>query len=720
MRLSRYAITVSAAALLAASAGGACADAGVRLGGHVAKWVAKGHKVGAADDGQPVRMAAFLGFRNAEALRQLIARQSTPGSADYNHYLTAEQFHQRFSPSARDEAKVENGLRALGFEVTGKPVSNLYVEFTGTVAQVKSAFAVSQNLYSFGGKVMRANAEDPSLPASLKGLVKVIEGLDDTGQLIHPFHVSINGDRADGRSARATPGGASPSATLPVAGFLPSPYCSTYFGDTVATLSTTPSPYAAKVPWLACSYDPQKMRAAYGADKSPMDGTGVTVAIVDAYVSPTLEYDANRYSKNHGLPKVVSGSNLQIIYEGNIKKVSNDDPCGPQGWFGEISLDVDAVHAMAPGADILYSGGLSCSSRDLDTALYTVIDGTKKQSGPLAAIVSNSYGYSGEPLSDAQEEADTAIYQQGAAEGVSILFASGDHGDVAAITGTAEASWPAASPLVTGVGGTSLALEDAKGKKSEWGWGTFRAYLSGAVVNSATSVTDTGVGDFAFYSGAGGGPSFKQGEPSYQVGVVPTKLTKRTYDLNGDRHPLPQNRVVPDIAMDADPYTGFLIGESYTIAGDPVADAGCTPKSKTEEYCEAGIGGTSLASPLFAGTLALAVQQRHANGLGDLGQVNARLYGLKVGEPGSTTTPLADVQAPKAPTAVLRGYVNDLNTVRLVAMNSSPGPVGPLCTTSFCNGQDSWILQTKPKYDDVTGVGAPYIPAFIASLGVAP
>ena len=101
MRLSRYAITVSAAALLAASAGGACADAGVRLGGHVAKWVAKGHKVSAADDGQPVRMAAFLGFRNAEALRQLIARQSTPGSADYNHYLTAEQFHQRFSPSAR-------------------------------------------------------------------------------------------------------------------------------------------------------------------------------------------------------------------------------------------------------------------------------------------------------------------------------------------------------------------------------------------------------------------------------------------------------------------------------------------------------------------------------------------------------------------------------------------------------------------------------------------
>ena len=85
MRLSRYAVTVSAAALLAASASGANADAGAKLGGHVAKWLAKAHKVGAADDGQRVRMAAFLGFRNADALRQLIARQSTPGSADYNH-----------------------------------------------------------------------------------------------------------------------------------------------------------------------------------------------------------------------------------------------------------------------------------------------------------------------------------------------------------------------------------------------------------------------------------------------------------------------------------------------------------------------------------------------------------------------------------------------------------------------------------------------------------
>jgi subtilase family serine protease len=713
MKFSRYGMTASLIALVAAGAGGAFAEPAARLGGHVAKWVAKAGKVGSADDSQSVRLAAFLGFRDPDTLDHLIAQQATPGSADYNHYLSAAQFRERFAPSAGDEAKVEEGLRALGFTVTGKPASNLYVQFTGTVAQVKAAFKVSQDLYSYDGKTMRANAENPSLPASLSGLVTLIDGLDDSGRLIHPFHRSVNDDM--GQAARSN--GASPSATLPVAANLPSPYCSSYFGDTVATLSTAPSPYAAQIPWLVCAYNPQQMRAAYGADKSSMDGTGVTVAIVDAYVSPTLHSDADRYSKNHDLPKFKLGSNLQIIYEGDIKKVPNDDPCGPQGWFGEISLDVDAVHTMAPGANIVYSGGLSCSNVDLEAAVYTVVDGTSTQNGPLADIITNSYGYTGEPLSEAEEAVESAIFRQAAAEGVSVLFASGDHGDVAAINGIAEASWPASSPLVTAVGGTSLALTDASGTKTEWGWGTFRAYLNGATVNSANSVTDSGVASFSFYSGAGGGPSFKQVEPVYQVAVVPTRLTDRTYDLNGKRHNLPQDRVVPDVAMDADPYTGFLFGETFLIAGDPVADAGCTPISDTEEYCESNIGGTSLASPLFAGTLALADQLRHANGLGDLGRTNNRLYKLTVGKPGSTTTPLADVRAPDAPTAVLRGYVNNLNSVRVVTMNSTPGPSGPLCTTDYCNGLDSWILQTKPQYDDVTGVGTPYIPAFVTALG---
>jgi subtilase family serine protease len=721
MRPSKMMMTsASLVAIVLASAGSAGAAASTPLAGHVAKWVAKASKVGTADPSQTVKLAAFLGFKNQDQLSRLIAAQSTPGAPEYSHYLTGAQFRAQFAPSAQDEARVEAGLRGLGFTIAGKPTSNLYVEFSGTVAQVKAAFGVSQDLYAFGGKVMRANAEEPSLPASLSGLVAAVVGLDETGQLIHPFHHSINEDSASATapSARAT-GRAGPAVTIPVAANLPSPYCSTYFGDTVGTLSTTPAPYAAHVPWLVCAYNPQQMRSAYGADKSTLDGTGVTVAITDAYVSPTLASDANQYSTNHGLP-ALTGANFQILYGGDLSAVSNSDPCGPQGWFTEISLDVAAVHTMAPGANILYSGGLSCSNVDLDAAVYTVVDGTAEVGGPLADIITDSWGETGEQSSPAEQAVDNAIFQQAAAEGVSILFSSGDSGDVALDIGIADASWPAASPLVTAVGGTSLALKNSSGTKSEWGWGTFRAYLAGATVNSASSITNSGLGSFSFYAGAGGGPSLDWKEPSYQIGTVPSIISHRTYDLNGKRYNLKGDRVAPDVAMDADPYTGFLYGETFTIAGNPVSDAGCTPTVAPLEYCEEGIGGTSLASPLFAGTLAVVDQYRHANGLGDLGFVNPRLYALKVGAPGSTTTPLVDVQAPAAPTAVLRGYVTNPNLIRLVTINSVPGPFGPLCLSSYCNGQDSWILQTASGWDDVTGVGTPYVPVLQMKLGTAP
>ena len=149
MKSSRFLMSASLAVILAAGAGATSAGAATQLGGHVAKWVAKATKVGTADQGQKVKLAAFLGFRNQDQLTALIAHQSTPGAAEYNHYLTAAQFHERFAPSASDEAKVEAGLRAAGFAVTGKPKSNLFVEFTGTVAQVQTAFGVSQNLYSY-------------------------------------------------------------------------------------------------------------------------------------------------------------------------------------------------------------------------------------------------------------------------------------------------------------------------------------------------------------------------------------------------------------------------------------------------------------------------------------------------------------------------------------------------------------------------------------------
>jgi len=164
--------------------------------------------------------------------------------------------------------------------------------------------------------------------------------------------------------------------------------------------------------------------------------------------------------------------------------------------------------------------------------------------------------------------------------------------------------------------------------------------------------------------------------------------------------------------MVGDPYTGFIVGETYAITGDPVLDVGCVKISKKNEYCEESVGGTSLSSPLFAGVLALVNQARFDKHKHAVGFVNPALYLLGVGAPGSTYAPIIDVRAPKAPTAVLRGYLGDPNTVRVVTMNSVPSATDP---TKVIEGANTSFM-TTPGYDNVTGLGTPNVPAMIKAF----
>ena len=284
------------------------------------------------------------------------------------------------------------------------------------------------------------------------------------------------------------------------------------------------------------------------------------------------------------------------------------------------------------------------------------------------------------------------------------------------------------------------------GAKAEYGWGTYRAYLASALVNSATSITDAGVvttsnfgftyDDYAFYAGSGGGISLLELQPAYQAAAVSHSLATSLNLGNGFTEPLPfAQRVSPDIAMDADPYTGYLYGETYTIAGNPINDAGCTPiaGSATEEYCENGIGGTSLASPLMAGVIAVINQERRANSKPMIGFANPLLY--KVGSGGDGVTfnaPINQIVAPAAPTSVLRGYASDATRVRVVTVNSVPfnittAPFALLdCSLAICEGVNEifnytsnaadGIPPTGPGYNDVTGLGVPNVPELILAL----
>ncbi len=687
--------------------GRAASDAAPR---NVSRWVAAAMKMGPAADSQTVHVSMFLGFRKVDALKALIAAQYRPGSAQYGRFLTPEQFRARFAPDADKVKLVEETLKQAGFTLEYTPKSGLFVQARGTVTQVKTAFGVSQDLYSYKGRTLRANRETPSLPAGLQGIVSYIAGLDDSAVLRRSHRVNAHSDDIDAIQAARAAAAKSKAAAVtgnappPVQDEIPGKFCSTYYGDRTARLGTKPGVYPQTLPWELCSYTPQQVRQAYGANKVTQTGKGVRVGIVDTYASPTIQDDANRYSKNHGLPQLTYLNFAQMVPPG-LYDVRANDACGPQGWYEEETLDVEAVHSMAPGAYIVY-GGITCTDPG-NAALYNFID------NHLVDIVTNSYGFNGEALTADFIESENQFFMQAAAEGMSIVFSSGDDGDVAAANGIASGSWEATSPYVTAVGGTSLALRNAKGTKEEWGWGSYRAFLSSAKVgaNGGSIVTAGLALPFAFYSGAGGGPSLSQIAPGYQANV-PFKMSGFTTLEKGTSVPFETpHRVTPDIAMVADPYTGFLTGETYTKAGDPTFDGFCKSLSATTEYCELGIGGTSLAAPSFAGVLALVNQARFDSGKPAIGFVNPALYTLAVGAPGTTAAPITDVRPPAQPTALLRGYSNDQTEVRVVTMNSSPNAGG----TATVEGADTSYL-TKTGYDEVTGLGTPNVPALINAL----
>ena len=677
---------------------------------NVSRWVAAAQKVGSAADEQRVHFSMFLGFRNKDELKKLIEAQYRPGSAQYGKFLTPNQFRAKFAPDSDKVTLVQDTLKKLGFTLEYTPKSGLFVQAAGTVAQVKSAFGVSQDLYSYKGNTMRANKETPHLPAKIAGIVTYVAGLDDTALLRKPHHVNAHREDLDAvqsariAAAKRSVEAISTNAPPPVQDGIVGKFCSTYYGDHTAKLSTAPGVYPQTLPWELCSYTPQQLRQAYGANKVSQTGKGVRVGIVDLYASPTIQDDANRYSKNHGLPQLTYLNFQQMVPPG-LFNVPAKDACGPQGWYEEETLDVEAVHSMAPDAFIIF-GGITCTDPG-NAALYNFID------NHLVDIVTNSYGFNGEALPADFIESENEFFMQAAAEGMSIVFSSGDDGDVAAANGIASGSWEATSPYVTGVGGTSLALRNAGGTKQEWGWGNYRAFLANAKVaaNGGSIVTKGAELPFTFYSGAGGGPSLSQLAPAYQA-KVSYNLSGFTTLQDGTQVPLETpHRVTPDIAMVADPYTGFLDGETYTKAGDPTFDGPCKSLSATTEYCELGIGGTSLASPLFAGVLALVNQARFAHGKPSIGFVNPALYTLAVGAPGTTSSPIVDVRPPTMPTALLRGYINDQTEVRVVTMNSAPNAGG----TATVEGADTSYL-TKKGYDEVTGLGTPYVPALIDAL----
>ncbi|MHC5902865.1 S53 family peptidase [Streptomyces sp. S6] len=596
------------------------------LAGTKPAWATAQADKGSTPDSAQVDARVYLAGRDAQGLAALAKAVSDPNSAAYGTYLTAQEAKDRFGATKAQVAAVQAWLTKAGLQVTG--TTQHYVSVSGDVAAVERAFGTQLHNYTKGGHTYRAPAKAATVPADLNGAVLTVTGLDNAP------HRAQAKDQLPG-----------PEKAFRVAG----PF-STYYGSNIA--KTLPDAYGTKVPYAVSGYTGKQLRAAYGAGK--YTGKGVRIAITDAFASPTIAFDAQTYAKAHGDAKWKTGQLKQVLPKTYTHTGAKE--CDASGWYGEETLDVEAVHAVAPDAEVTYVGGASCNDPDLLDALNKVVD------NHLADIVSNSWA----DLEGNQTPDSAAAYDQtfqfGAVEGIGFYFSSGDDGDQAANSGKKQVETPANSAWVTAVGGTSLAV--GKGDKYLWetGWGTTKANLS------ADGKSWTGFPG-AFTSGAGGGTSKNVPEPFYQKGVVPDALAKAN-SADG-------NRVLPDIAAIADPNTGFRVGQTQTFPDG------------TQQYNEYRIGGTSLAAPVIAAVQALAQQARGKA----IGFANPQIY-AKFG-----TKVYHDVT--DNPTG------KGLAVARVAFLNGFDA-TGGLETSVRTLGHDSSLKAVK-GFDDVTGVGSPAI-----------
>jgi subtilase family serine protease len=287
---------------------------------------------------------------------------------------------------------------------------------------------------------------------------------------------------------------------------------------------------------LLSIFTPAQIRHAYGFDQVMFgsvkgDGSGQTIAIVDAFDDPRIASDLHVFDQTFGLRDPVF-----------TKATPQGTPRTDSGWSLEISLDAEWAHAIAPGAKILLVEAKSASFSNLLGA----VDYARNQPG--VAAVSMSWGEDELFLNSTFETANDAYFTTPAGHsGITFVAASGDDG------GLFGPGWPAISPNVLSVGGTSLFLDSSGNYSHESGW-----------------------------SGSSGGVSFFAPEPSYQAHAQNTGF-----------------RTNPDVSIVGDPNTGVYV---YTT----VSQSGSTGWFQ--------VGGTSVGAPIWSALVAIADQGRALEG----------------------------------------------------------------------------------------------------------
>ncbi|MGH2861246.1 MAG: S53 family peptidase [Solirubrobacteraceae bacterium] len=555
-----------------------------------------------------------------EAAQHFVDASSKPDSKSFRHFLSPEVYTKRFGPSAAQLKAVESYLTRQHFTHVFASVNDDYV----------SGFAPASDHVTL------------KIPAALSHDVLAVTGRNDTQAKVN---ISAARQRTTTKSFIESAVGHSPAVGASD--------CARYWGQ--KTVPISPPFHGVTVATRpVCGYSASEIRRAYGLSATDT-GAGVTIALIQEGGPVAMRRILTTYARRNGLPAPKPGQYREQAVGGGARNSRCLDVGAP-----EAELDSQAAYAMAPAARQLMVDGDDCDTNDgysqaLLDAMLTPLTGHGPR--PSAAIESVSWNMNTTP---GLLRAEHAVALRAAAEGVSLMVASGDS---LGFFNTAQ------DPDITAVGGTTLGLGADGRRLFETGWSTGsaeRVGTSGAWIGSGV------------LNGSGGGVSPVYSEPGYQRGVVPRAMATAK---NGRR-----GRVMPDISADGDFATALLV-------------AGIDPK--TGRYtASVDSGGTSQATPLVAGMVADAEYGQP----GGFGFLNPLLYPLSGSEAIADVLPLSR-SAPPVQRAFYRSGTTYIDGKYgrgfLLGVTGSPAKTGRV---------------TTPGYDTLTGIGTPNGSAFINAL----
>jgi subtilase family serine protease len=630
---------------------------------------------GAVADVQPVTRILLVLQRSPEqeaALQQLMEGQQSKNSPNYHAWLTPEQFGQQYGPADADVQAVTDWLTSHGFQNIKVAKGKTVVEFSGNAGQVRSAFGTEIHKFNVNGEEHFANVSDPQIPAALAPVVRGIRAL-------HNFHPKAQ-VRQLGSFRRMENGEIHPLFTYTDSN-------GQFFGVGPADFTTIYS-----VP-------------------PNMTGVGTSIAIVGQ--SNINLQDVTDFRSMFGLPAYTAGQ-FNVILNGPDPGTGAVN--GDFGDESESDLDVEWAGAVAPAATIDF-----VTTQTTQTDLTAGIDGSAIYivDNNVAPILSESYGACEAGLGSGGNAFYNSLWQQAAAQGITVVISAGDNGSAGCDPAAAPANQDAAAdglaingiastPFNIAMGGTDFddstnqstfwnttntsttppILASAKGYIPEKTWNDSCAgTTAGCTATIINGNSNTGVDLVA----GSGGQSSIYSKPSYQTGF-PTVADS--------------TRDIPDVSLFSSD-SGALTGASnsfYILCQsdqDPTGGSGCslTTTAGSANHDFLAVGGTSAATPTFAAIMALVNQQTGQR----QGVANYVLYSLA----GTAANVCNSSTATPPNGCVFYDVIKGNNSVACVGgspncSNQTSGQFGIMATT---NGGSTPAFNAGTGYDLATGLG---------------